>query len=216
MKPPRRAGDRWAALYFVRYTPPGGGERRIRLVIRGRWTWTLPVPLPRRCCRRSAGWNPAADSTANRAAWTVRDAWAQYAASAEFAKKAPRSQTEDCATARLHVLSHIGAIKLADIDVPAVRRLHRAVEGDKRTNTRQRKLGGPGAARRAVRVLSAMLTWTVGEGRLDRNPIIGRCVWTAVVSEPSSWTGQNSTPRYSPRWTTWCLRAGFAPTSVHS
>jgi integrase len=174
VKPPSRQGQRWAALYFVRDTPPGGGERRIKVGD----PRTMDLDAARTAAKAmlakvDQGGDPAADSIANRAAWTVRDAWAQYAASSEFAKKAPRSQTEDCATARLHVLSHVGAVKLADIDVPAVRRLHRAVEGDKRTNARQRKLGGPGAARRAVRVLSAMLTWAVGEGQLARNSIIG-------------------------------------------
>jgi integrase len=49
----------------------------------------------------------------------------------------------------------------------------RSIEADKRTNSRNRKLGGPGAARKAVRVLSSLLTWAVSEGRLERNPIIG-------------------------------------------
>ena len=62
---------------------------------------------------------------------------------------------------------------IAPFDVPAVRRLMRSIEADKRTNSRNRKLGGPGAARKAVRVLSSLMTWAVGEGRLERNPIIG-------------------------------------------
>ncbi len=73
----------------------------------------------------------------------------------------------------MHILRHMGGAKIADIDVPTVRRLHRAVEGDERSNRHKRKLGGPGAARRAVRVLSSLLSWAVGEGQLDRNPIIG-------------------------------------------
>ena len=52
-------------------------------------------------------------------------------------------------------------------------RLMRSIEADKRTNSRKRKLGGPGAARKAVRILSSLMTWAVGEGRLERNPIIG-------------------------------------------
>ena len=64
-------------------------------------------------------------------------------------------------------------IVIAPFDVPAVRRLMRSIEADKRTNSRNRKLGGPGAARKAVRVLSSLMTWAVGEGRLERNPIIG-------------------------------------------
>jgi integrase len=103
----------------------------------------------------------------------VNEAWAAYAASREFAKKAPRTQAEECATARLHILRTLGSDKLAAVDIPAVRRMLRAIEGDQRRNARKRRLGGVGAARHAMRVLSAMLTWAVGEGRLDRNPIIG-------------------------------------------
>jgi integrase len=174
VKPPSRQGQRWAALFFVRYTPPGGGERRIK--VGNPRTMALDearAAAKATLARVDSGSDPAADGAANRAAWTARDGWARYAGSAEFAKKAPRSQAEDSATARLHVLPQVGSTKLAGIDVPAVRRLHRAVEGDKRTNARQRRLGGPGAARRAVRVLSAMLTWAVGEGQISRNPIIG-------------------------------------------
>ena len=174
VKPANRIGERWAALYFVRYTAPGGTERRIK--VGDPRTMALDdarIAAKAMLAKVDSGGDPATDSVKNRAAWTAREAWEHYAVSAEAAKKTPRSQTEDASTARLHVLRHIGTTKLADIDVPAVRRLHRAVVGDQRTNSRKRKLGGPGAARRAVRVLSAMLTWAVGEGQLGRNPIIG-------------------------------------------
>ena len=174
VKPPRRPGAAWAALYFVRYTAPGGAERRAK--VGDPRTMTLDQARAAAkgvLARVDAGGDPAADTAAERAAWTVREAWAAYAASRELARKAPRTQTEDGATARLHVLRHLGADKLAAIDVPAVRRMHRAVEADQRTNARKRRLGGTGAARRAVRVLSALMSWAVGEGRLDRNPIIG-------------------------------------------
>lgn len=46
-------------------------------------------------------------------------------------------------------------------------------QSDRRTNARKRRLGGPGAARRAVRILSSLLSWTVNEGQLARNSIIG-------------------------------------------
>jgi integrase len=174
VKPPRRPGERWASLYFIRYTAPGGAERRTKVGD----PRTMTLDEARRSAksvlsRVDSGHDPVADTAAMRAAWTLRDAWERYQASPEFAKKAPRSRIEDAATARLHVIRQLGSTKLADIDVPAVRRLHRAVEHDSRKNTRQRRLGGPGAARRAVRVLSSVLTWTVGEGHLARNPIIG-------------------------------------------
>ena len=32
----------------------------------------------------------------------------------------------------------------------------------------------PGIARKAVRVLSILMTWAVGEGQLEANPLIGK------------------------------------------
>ncbi len=174
VKPRRNGAAKWASLYFVRYTAPGGRERRVK--VGDPKTMSLDaarIAAKRTLARVDAGGDPAEDRDKLRQDWTVREAWAAYAASPEFAKHTERSQTENGATARLHVLSHIGGEKLSSIDIPMVRRLHRLVETDRRTNTRKRKLGGPGAARRAVRVLSSMLTWAVGEGQLDRNPIIG-------------------------------------------
>ena len=57
---------------------------------------------------------------------------------------------------------------------------------------RQRALGGPGAARKVVRVLSALLTWSVGEGQLKANPLIGNQhdapLWRACAYvEQSRW-----------------------------
>jgi len=77
--------------------------------------------------------------------------------------------------------------------VPTVRRLIGAIEQDTRRNSRKRRLGGTGAARKATRVLSAVLTWAVGEGRLARNPIVGNLrlggdgVRETVLTEPAQY-----------------------------
>jgi integrase len=64
-------------------------------------------------------------------------------------------------------------LPLADLDIPRTRRLLRAIETDQRINSRRRRIGGAGAARKAACVLSAMLSWCVHEGQLARNPLIG-------------------------------------------
>ena len=173
VKPPTKAGAQWASLYYVRYTADGR-ERRIKV---GN-PKTMSLDEARVSGRAvlgevDAGRDPASESAARRAAWTAAEAWREYAASPEFARKSPRTRVGDAAAATLHVLRHLGSVKLADIDVPAVRRLYRAVASDQRSNAPATALGGPAAARRAVRTLSTLLTWCVADGHLERNPILG-------------------------------------------
>lgn len=73
----------------------------------------------------------------------------------------------------LHVVHRLAHTPLVELDVPQVRQLLRAIETDTRINRRRRRLGGPGTARKVVRVLSTVLTWCVHGGQLDRNPLIG-------------------------------------------
>lgn len=173
VRPPARPGQPWASAYLIRYVV-GAGDRKLKLGSPD----TMDLDTARKAARAKLaivdqGGDPAADKAALRDRWTVRQAAEAYLASREFARKVPRAQAEDTATLRLHVVHHLAAQPLAEIDVPCVRRLMRKIEVDLRTNKRRRRLGGPGAARKTVRTLSAMLTWCVGEGQLERNPLIG-------------------------------------------
>jgi integrase len=174
MKPPRTPGGPWASWYFVRYARQDGRERKVKVGSPA----TMSLDEARRSARSvlarvDAGGDPVKERNEARAVWSVTDLAEAYFKSAEFLRKGERSKVEDRATVRLHVERHLGRTKLPGVDVPAVRRLVRAIESDTRTNSRKRRLGGPGAARRAVRLLSAMMSWAVGEGKLERNPIIG-------------------------------------------
>jgi hypothetical protein len=128
--------------------------------------------------RRGRNWpsptaDPGRDKTEARAAWSIGQACDAYLASPEFARKAAKTRSCDSATVRNHIAHHLRGEKLADLDVTMVRGLIREVETDTRRNSRKRRLGGAGASRKVVRVLSAVCTWAVGEGRLARNPIVG-------------------------------------------
>jgi integrase len=174
LKPARSPGAPWASWYFVRYVGRGGRERKIKVGSPA----TMTLDEARRAARAvlarvDAGGDPARERGESRAAWSVAEAIAAYFKSPEFSRKGHRTQQEDGATARLHIVRHLGREKLTDVDIPAVRRMIHAVGADTRTNSRKRRLGGTGAARRAVRLLSAVLSWAVGEGRATRNPIIG-------------------------------------------
>ena len=118
VKPPRRPGKPWASLYFVRYTTRGT-ERRIKVGDPGTMTLDAARVAARTMLARvDAGGDPVTEASADRAAWTVRQAWEAYASSVEFRRKAERSQIEDAAVAQNHVLRHIGSAKIADIDAP--------------------------------------------------------------------------------------------------
>lgn len=195
LKPPRPGHpERWASWYFVRYVAPDGRERKYRI--------GSPVTMALDEARKAAravlrrvdeGGDPAADRADLRAAWTVREAAEAYLASPDFARKTDKTRACDTGTLKNHVCYRLANEKLNNLDVPAVRRLVRDIENDSRLNSRRRQLGGNGAARKVVRVLSAMLTWAVGEGRLARNPIIGNLrlagdgVRETVLTEPGQY-----------------------------
>jgi integrase len=138
----------------------------------------MPLPALRAAARTAlaivdAGGDPAADRAKAAAVWVVKDLWAGYSASPEFARCTPEVRQAITGWFVLHILPRLGNKKLTDIDVPMVRRLIRAVTTDTRTNERKRRLGGPSAARKVARLLSTTLTWAIGEGRLERNSLRG-------------------------------------------
>jgi integrase len=174
VRPPTRPGKPWPAECRVRYTLPGG--RRVWLTTGN--PRTMDLPALRAAARAAlaiadAGSDPAAARSARQAAWTGRHLWEAYRASPEFARFQPAVAKIVTANFTLHILPRIGNERLAAIEVPMVRRLLRAITTDTRTNSQRRRLGGAGAARKVVRLLSAALTWAVGEGQLERNPMRG-------------------------------------------
>ena len=176
VKPPRpKRPDKWAALYFVRYTGPDGFERRLKVGDPA----TTTLEDARKAARATLaivdrGGDPVADKATLRQQWTVAEAVEAFIASPQFARRTAKVQGCDAATLRLHVLHRLGRLPLADIDVAAARRLMHAVETDTRHNARKRRLGGRGAARKTARVLSALLSWCADEKQLSGNPLIGR------------------------------------------
>jgi hypothetical protein len=83
-----------------------------------------------RAARRRAdeGGDPAADKSAARGAWTVREAIEAYLASPDFHRKSEKTQLCDAGTLTNHVVYRLGGEKLSAVDVPTVRRLIGAIE----------------------------------------------------------------------------------------
>jgi integrase len=163
MKPPR-PGKKPAAWYFVRYTAPDGRERRMKI---GDPT-TMTVDDARKAAKAKlaivdGGGDPKGALDQARAAPTIREIAEQYLASIGFAEKTQKTQTCDRARIDCHILPRIGGEKAAAVTAPAARRLQRQIANDTRRNARKRELGGPGAARKVLRLLSAVLRWAKDE-----------------------------------------------------
>jgi integrase len=174
VRPPRTSGASWPSAYLAQWRGADGHGGKQVIGTPATHTLEQAREAAKAVLRRvDAGGNPNAEKAAARTAWTVREAADAYVASAEFAKKTAKVRAGDQATLTNHIMYRLGREKLSAIDVPMIRRLLRAIEGDQRINRRKRRLGGPGVARKAVRLLSAVLTWAVHEGRLATNPIIG-------------------------------------------
>jgi integrase len=174
VRPPSRPGKPWPAECAVRYTLPDG---RRRWLVTGN-PRTMDLPALRAAARAAlavadAGGDPAAERASRRAAWTVKTMWESYRASAEFTRCTPESRATITSVLTAHILPRIGNERIDDIDVPMVRRLMRAVTTDNRNYRRGLRLGGAGAARKTARMLSAVLSWAVAEGQLERNPLRG-------------------------------------------
>ena len=191
VRPPRTATAKsWSSSYVIQW--PNG-----RIKVGSPATMTLEDA---RAAARSlllqidGGSDPRAEKAAVRDAWTVRDLAGAYLKSGEFAAKGEKTSSVDRGLITNHILHRIGLTRLADIDVPLIKRLRRDVENDQRTNRRRRRLGGPGVARKTVRLLSAMLTFATGEGRVATNCIIGNLRMTGdgtretVLTSPAEYT----------------------------
>jgi integrase len=194
VRPATQSGKLWPAESRIRYTRCGGG--RVWLTTGN--PRTMPLPALREAARAAlaiadAGGDPAAERAAKRAAWTVKRLWEAYAGSPEFTRCTAEVQRNVAVKFARHILPRLGDQQLATIDVPMVRRFIRAITTDTRTNARGRKLGGPGAARKVVRLLSAALSWAVVEGELERNPLRGALrvdgdgTREAVITDPAEY-----------------------------
>jgi integrase len=140
------------------------------------------------------GGDPKAAQDQGRAAPTVRELAEQYLASPEFNKKTAKVQTCDRSRIEAHILHRIGGEKVEGLTAASARRLKQQITTDTRRNSRKRQLGGPGAARKTLRLLSAMLAWAKAEELIMVTPFAlrdlklgGDGARDAVITEPAEY-----------------------------
>jgi integrase len=171
IKPPRRPGAKPPALYFVRYTAPDGAERRMKIGDPG----TMSVDEARKEAKAKlalvdAGRDPKKERDKVRAAPTLREVTEHYLASDKFVAKVPKVQANDRARIEAHILPRLGSDKAEGVTAVIARRLRHQVANDTRRNKRKRQLGGPGAARKVLRLLAAILRWAKDDGMIAELP----------------------------------------------
>jgi integrase len=194
VRPPSTPGRPWPVDARIRYTLPDG-RRRTMVVGNPR---TMDLGVLRDAARAAlaivdAGGDPSAERASRRAQWTVQDLWEHYSTSPEFARCTAGTRAIVGSIFAVHVLPRIRKELISGIDVPTARRLMHAIATDTRTSRRERRLGGPGVARKAARTLMAVLGWAVGEGQLERNPLKGALrigsdgVREATITDPADY-----------------------------
>jgi integrase len=160
-----------SALYFARFTAPDGAERRMKVGD----PETMTVDEARKEAKRvlglvDKGQDPLAEHRQRRAAPTVQELMEAYLASDAFAAKTDVVRSNDRARITSHITHRIGTMKAAAVTLDVARRLHRSIVGDTRTNRRGRRLGGSGAARKAMQLLAVIMGWGKSEGLLQALP----------------------------------------------
>jgi integrase len=164
VKPARADNRPPAAWFFIRYTLPGWRhEKRMKV-----GAVTMKVIEARKAARAKLaqvdqGRDPGAERAQTRAMPTIKDLAVLYSGSDDFKGKTPLVQTNDKARLEHHILRHLAGTKADAITPGEARKMVRAITTDTRMNSRKRRMGGPGAARKAVRLLAAMLAWAKGE-----------------------------------------------------
>jgi integrase len=161
-------GSSW---FFARYTSPDGTERRKKVGD----PRTTSAEEARTAARRmlmlvDTGHDPLEEQRRRRAVPTMRKLADEYLGSKAFADKTDKVQTNDRARIASHIIHHIGSVKANALTLTVASRLHRLVAEDTRTNRRGRRLGGPGAARKTLRLLTAVLTWAKSERWIQALP----------------------------------------------
>jgi len=126
------------------------------------------------------GRDPLAEKRERRHAATVGDMLDAYLASEAFAAKAETTRATDRGRIIRHLKPLLGRVKVEMLTPDQIKRAFAAIRDGKTAvnektgfRGRARVRGGEGAARKSVRLLSAVHSWAIGEGLAKANPAAG-------------------------------------------
>jgi len=164
-------------MYRNRY----GKFRRLTLGRYGKLTIDQARVLAKQAAAEvAAGGDPAAAKQRDRSALLVNDVLDEYLKSGAFASKADTTRAVDKGRIDRHLRPLLGTRIVETLKPEDIRRAFAAIRDGKtaaniKTGSRGRAIvtGGEGAARMAIRVLRAILSWAMREGLAESNPATG-------------------------------------------
>lgn len=168
--------------FVYQYRTPEGRSRRVTI---GKYSDTMTADQAReqaKALRRKVedGRDPLGEKRARREALTVPELLDLYLASGRFEEKAASTRAVDKGRINRHLVPAFRKKFVHELTTEDVRRAFATIRDgktatDEKTRARGRSIvkGGPGTARAAMRLLSAVMTWAISEGLASANPVNG-------------------------------------------
>ena len=167
--------------YVLQYRTQDGDSRRATIGKHGTITpdeARAKADMMRRAI--AEGRDPLAEKRDRRYAATVGDLLDAYLASETFAAKAETTRATDRGRILRHLKPLLGKVKADQLTPERIKRASAAIRDGKTAVTEKtgfrgqaRVRGGEGAARKSVRLLRAVLSWAVAEGKVKGNAAAG-------------------------------------------
>lgn len=169
--------------YAFQYRTPEGRTRRYTIGKHGAVTADQARAIAKKLAADIvAGLNtdPSERKQERRHALTVSELLDRYMASAKFAEKSDSTKATDLSRIERHLKPLAGRVIADKLTTEQIRRMFADIRDGKtasdiKTGLRGRAIttGGEGTARKAVRILRAVLNWGVEQGYLKNNPATG-------------------------------------------
>jgi integrase len=168
--------------FVFQYRTPEGRTRRATI---GKYSGMLTADQARKKAKKlfgqvSDGKDPLEEKQQAKNSLTVNQVLDSYLQSAKYAEKAESTKSVDLSRINRHLRPLLGSKFVDKLTKERVRRAFNDIRDgktaiDEKTGPRGRAIvkGGAGTARKAIRLLRAILNWAQSEGLIKTNPAIG-------------------------------------------
>lgn len=162
--------------YFLRYTDERGRDKTMKI---GRASSSLTASHARKSAQLTRakvelGNDPLADKRIKRGTLSIGEILDLYLKSPEFDRKSDSTRRNETNYIENHIRYRLRSVQTDEITPAFIRSFGSEIRADKRVGKRKRRLGGEGAERKVIRLLSAILSLALENGWIERHPFIGQ------------------------------------------